>query len=115
MAEHGDGVAYSPTPSRLFLRILCSLPVRRPAAFTFIDLGCGTGRTLLLAADHGYGRVIGVELDPALAADAEHHVRGRSETIAVVTADADDCAALTRVAKKARWATYASSEALHHQ
>ncbi len=30
--------------------------------FTFIDLGSGKGRTLLMAADYPFGRIIGVEL-----------------------------------------------------
>lgn len=175
MAALGDGVAYSPTPSRLFTRILRGLPVRRPASCTFIDLGCGKGRTLLLAAEHGYGRVVGVELDPTLADDAARNVRAyesstpeRTGIIEVVGADAaryefpaeptvlflfnpfgedtlravvdrieqslaqhsrpfvvayfnpmhhhvlDGSAVLTMVAKRARWATYANSEALHH-
>jgi SAM-dependent methyltransferase len=34
--------------------------------FTFIDLGCGKGRTLLMASDYPFRRIIGVELLPAL-------------------------------------------------
>lgn len=33
---------------------------------TFIDFGCGKGRTLLLAAQHGFGRVVGVEFSAEL-------------------------------------------------
>jgi SAM-dependent methyltransferase len=35
-------------------------------AATFIDFGCGKGRTLLLAAQHGFGRVVGVEFSSNL-------------------------------------------------
>jgi SAM-dependent methyltransferase len=35
--------------------------------FTFIDLGCGKGRTLLIAARLGFRHVIGVEIAPELA------------------------------------------------
>jgi hypothetical protein len=34
--------------------------------FTFIDLGCGKGRTLLMASDYSFRRIIGVELLPTL-------------------------------------------------
>jgi SAM-dependent methyltransferase len=34
--------------------------------FTFIDLGSGKGRTLLMASDYPFRRIIGVELLPAL-------------------------------------------------
>ncbi|MEU7904567.1 class I SAM-dependent methyltransferase [Actinoplanes sp. NPDC049118] len=66
-AQHQDGVAYSPTPARQLRKILRSLPIRTPSAFTFVDLGCGKGRTLLVAAEHGFGRALGVEFDPELA------------------------------------------------
>ena len=32
-----------------------------PSAFTFVDLGSGKGRAVLLAAEHGFCKVIGVE------------------------------------------------------
>jgi SAM-dependent methyltransferase len=73
-ATYNDGVAYSPTPGREFLRILRALPLRDPSPFTFIDLGCGKGRTLLLAAEHGYGHVVGIELDPGLAGTARRNI-----------------------------------------
>ena len=34
--------------------------------FTFIDLGSGKGRTLLMASDYPFRRIIGVELLPSL-------------------------------------------------
>jgi hypothetical protein len=37
--------------------------------FTFIDLGSGKGRTLLMASDYPFRRIIGVELLPSL-----HHI-----------------------------------------
>jgi SAM-dependent methyltransferase len=41
-----------------------------PTQFTFVDLGCGKGRALLLAAQYGFSKVLGVELSPELAAVA---------------------------------------------
>lgn len=72
-AQHHDGVAYSPTPVGQFRRILRELPVSTPSDFTFLDLGCGKGRTLLLAAEKGFGRVVGVEFDPGLAETARRN------------------------------------------
>jgi SAM-dependent methyltransferase len=41
-----------------------SLPVEQ---YTFVDVGCGKGRGLLLALKYPFRRVLGVELDPELA------------------------------------------------
>ena len=46
-----------------------------PANFTFVDIGCGKGLTLLLASDYGFRSVIGVELDPRLVEIARRNVR----------------------------------------
>ena len=43
--------------------------------FTFIDLGSGKGRTLLMASDHPFRRIVGVELIPALHQIAQENVR----------------------------------------
>jgi predicted RNA methylase len=94
-AAHKDGVAYSPTPGRQLSRILRSLPLPDVASFTFIDLGCGKGRTLLIAAEHGYRHVVGVELDPDLAQVARRNIAAYTAvkpqwtgTIEVVEGDA---------------------------
>jgi SAM-dependent methyltransferase len=94
-ATYKDGVAYSPTPGRQFSRILRSLPLRDVSPFTFIDLGCGKGRTLLIAAEHGYRHVVGVELDPDLTQVARRNIGAYTAakpqwtgTIEVIEADA---------------------------
>jgi SAM-dependent methyltransferase len=43
--------------------------------FTFIDLGCGKGRTLLIASDYPFRRIVGVELLPTLHAIALENLR----------------------------------------
>jgi SAM-dependent methyltransferase len=45
----------------------------QPSDYTFVDLGCGKGRTLLLASRFGFKRVVGVELDPAFADQARRN------------------------------------------
>lgn len=46
-----------------------------PARFTFVDLGCGKGRVVLLAAARGFADVVGVEYSPILVATAEANAR----------------------------------------
>ena len=41
--------------------------------YTFIDLGCGKGRALLLASRYPFREVIGIELNPQLAAIAQRN------------------------------------------
>ncbi|MGP0021499.1 MAG: class I SAM-dependent methyltransferase [Candidatus Sulfotelmatobacter sp.] len=43
--------------------------------FTFIDLGSGKGRTLLMASDYPFRRIIGVELLPSLHEIAQENFR----------------------------------------
>jgi SAM-dependent methyltransferase len=53
-----------------------TLPVaaRRLTAYSFVDLGAGKGRALLLAAEMPFRKVIGVELNAQLARIAEQNV-----------------------------------------
>lgn len=57
----GNGRNYIATPPRAWKLLLRKLPIN-PAEFTYFDLGCGKGRTLLLAAEAGFRRVIGVDI-----------------------------------------------------
>ncbi len=43
--------------------------------FTFVDLGCGKGRALLLASRYPFRHILGIELDAALAATAQANLR----------------------------------------
>jgi SAM-dependent methyltransferase len=56
-----SGGQYQPSEPELFHRILNALPVA-PDGFTFIDLGSGKGRTLLMASDYAFRRIVGVEI-----------------------------------------------------
>ncbi|MGA9566344.1 MAG: class I SAM-dependent methyltransferase [Candidatus Korobacteraceae bacterium] len=61
LREWLSGGQYQPSEPALFHQILRSLPVA-PEGFTFIDLGSGKGRTLLMASDYAFRHIIGVEL-----------------------------------------------------
>ena len=64
---------YQPTEASLFHEMLAGLKIDFHE-FTFIDLGSGKGRTLLLASDYPFRRILGVELLPALHAVAEQNI-----------------------------------------
>jgi SAM-dependent methyltransferase len=71
--RHIAGYAAVP-PSRfrnMIARWQSSSPAHPLAEYSFIDLGCGKGRALLLASELGFREVIGVELNPSLAAIAQ--------------------------------------------
>lgn len=70
--------AYQPTEPAIFREMLDDLQQRTCldfSRFTFIDLGSGKGRTLLMASDYPFQRIIGVELLPALNAIAQQNLR----------------------------------------
>ena len=82
--------AYEGTLPWVFRRALSSVPADF-ARLVFIDVGCGKGRTLLMASEHRFKDIIGVELEPELAEIARQNVirSGRSgERISVVCANA---------------------------
>ena len=70
--------AYQPTEPVAFhemiaaLRTECDVTLRE---FTFVDLGSGKGRTLLMASDYPFLRIVGVELLPSLNAIAMENIR----------------------------------------
>ena len=60
---------YQPTESALFhemIGAMCARPGFDFRDFVFVDLGSGKGRTLLMAADYPFRRIVGVELLPVL-------------------------------------------------
>lgn len=56
---------YQPSEPGLFKQILDELKINHER-FTFIDLGSGKGRTLLMASDYPFHRIIGAEIIPEL-------------------------------------------------
>lgn len=76
--------AYQPIPPEQFREIMSSLsahlaPSMEFTQFTFIDIGSGKGRALLLSSEFGFRRIIGVELLPDLVEVARENVRGFQE------------------------------------
>ena len=58
---------YQPTERELFHEMMNALAEHIDLSqFTFIDLGSGKGRTLLMASDYPFRRILGVELLPSL-------------------------------------------------
>jgi SAM-dependent methyltransferase len=68
---------YQPTESVLFnemIGALCAQACFDFRDFAFIDLGSGKGRTLLMASDYPFRRIVGVELLPALSRAAHENL-----------------------------------------
>ena len=88
-----SGVYYEPTPTELFRFFLENTSVDH-TKFTFVDLGSGTGRVLLLASDYPFASIIGVEFAKELHARATANVavyksaRRRCFNVKSVNADA---------------------------
>jgi len=53
--------------------LLAELPL--PRSGTFVDLGCGKGRAMILAAERGFAHIRGIELSPHLAATARANLQ----------------------------------------
>jgi SAM-dependent methyltransferase len=75
---------YQPTESILFHEMINALLEQSQfdfRDFVFIDLGSGKGRTLLMASDYPFRRIVGVELLPELHRAAQENLsKYRSET-----------------------------------
>ena len=65
---------YQPTDPALFQEMLASLKIDF-RDFIFIDIGSGKGRTLLMASDYPFRRIIGIELLPELHRVAQENIR----------------------------------------
>jgi len=67
------GSLYQPTDEALFREMMSALPIAYER-FTFIDIGSGKGRALLMAAEYPFRRIVGVELLPELHAIARENI-----------------------------------------
>jgi SAM-dependent methyltransferase len=93
---------YQPIPPEQFREIMSALsaqlaPDTHFSQFTFIDIGAGKGRALLLASEFGFRRIMGIELLPELIEVARENVReferrGVGSGIEVICEDATNFA-----------------------
>jgi SAM-dependent methyltransferase len=82
------GSPYFASEPWLFEEMIGALPIDF-RAFTFVDLGSGKGRALLMAARHPFQRIIGVEFMPDLSRTAKQNVAGYAQ-ISTLEMDARD-------------------------
>jgi SAM-dependent methyltransferase len=58
--SHRAAIWYYPSTPQVFRSVMRSLGIE-PRDYVFIDIGCGKGRVLVMAGQHPWKRVIGVE------------------------------------------------------
>jgi hypothetical protein len=86
---------YQPTEPTLFREMMASIPIEFDQ-FTFVDLGSGKGRTLLMASEYPFRKIVGVELIEELHRAAEENIGAyksatqRCTRVESVLADARD-------------------------
>ena len=86
---------YEPTPVAQAEALLDLSPLAPPAT-TFVDLGAGMGRVVMLAARRPFRAVVGVEISPALAEIARENLaslrdpRRVATDVKIVRADASE-------------------------
>ncbi len=81
--------AYQPTDLAGFREMLAALHVDF-RQFTFVDIGSGKGRVLLMASEYPFRRIVGVELLPALHRIAQDNIRNYKN-------DSQQCAAIESI------------------
>jgi SAM-dependent methyltransferase len=84
---------YQPTEPTLFREMLDSLQQSAKmeySEFTFVDLGSGKGRTLLMASDYPFRGILGIEILPAL-----HEIA--QQNLAAYESDSQKCFVLESV------------------
>lgn len=74
-----QAVSYEATEPAAFRHMLGELPIQH-RDYTFIDMGSGKGRVVLLASRHRFRRIIGVEASMSLHATAIGNMRAWART-----------------------------------
>ncbi|HWR15915.1 MAG TPA: class I SAM-dependent methyltransferase [Terriglobales bacterium] len=84
-----SGAPYQPTEPSLFHEMLGALKVD-VSEYVFVDLGSGKGRTLLMAAEYPFRKIVGVELFSELDQVAKENIRksAHSHRMESICADA---------------------------
>lgn len=71
--RYQHAVPYAASPCFFIRRALKLLPVDH-REFTFVDIGCGKGKVLLVASAWPFGQIIGVEISQVLLEVAERNI-----------------------------------------
>jgi len=74
-----DAVIYGPTREQPFLRLFQKVNIDKEG--TFVDLGCGKGRAMMLAALYGFKQVKGVEFSSKLCDRARDNLKKFSKQL----------------------------------
>jgi SAM-dependent methyltransferase len=85
-------IRYLPSPLRVTSWMLDRIGID-PRECSFVDLGCGKGRVLLVAAQRPFRKIVGVEISTDLAAIASRNVdrfRPPSELVPSITVENTD-------------------------
>lgn len=92
-ATRDQAILYLPSPARVTQWMLDNVGIDH-REFSFVDLGCGKGRVLLVAADYPFREVVGVEISERLSAVARDNIaryrspRRRGASVRVENVDA---------------------------
>jgi SAM-dependent methyltransferase len=87
--------SYQPIEAEIFRQIISALAISF-SQYTFIDIGSGKGRALLLASEFPFRRIVGIELLPELNRIAEENIRkfanaqGRALALEAICGDATE-------------------------
>jgi SAM-dependent methyltransferase len=87
-----DAHIHLPVPYPQLRRLLRELDLRSDDVL--VDVGCGLGRVVCVAARRDVERIVGIEIDPEMAALARRNasrVRGRRSTVEILIGDAAHC------------------------
>ncbi len=72
-AVREQAILYLPSPTRLTRWMLDNIGIEH-RDFSFVDLGCGKGRVLLVASEYPFQRVVGVEISAELSGIARQNI-----------------------------------------
>lgn len=76
VSEHkADGERYEGWNPLLFRELMAQLPISDLHRHTFLDFGCGKGLVMMLAAQHGFQKIIGVEFSKRLCEVCESNLQ----------------------------------------
>jgi len=84
------GVDYRPTPINIFLPVISQLPIEYEN-YSFIDIGSGKGRNLLLASRLPFKNIQGIEFSPELNQIANKNISNFLERASVSSEISSHC------------------------